>query len=162
MLQALVDWAVATPLNEWVLSWNWTWVILEILHFTGLSLLLGGLLVIDLRYMGFLTRVPVRAIHKLLIIVFIGFGINLTSGILFFFGDPGRYAINIGFQVKFALIILAGLNVLWFYFKIDRKMHTWLDPDTPPALARFIASTSLVLWFGVLICGRMIPYVGTG
>ena len=100
--------------------------------------------------------------HKLLVIVFLGFAINLVSGILFFFGDPGRYAINIGFQVKFGLIILAGLNVLWFYFKVARTMHTWADSNTPPASAKLIASTSLVLWFSVLICGRLIPYVGTG
>lgn len=162
MLQALVDWAITTPLNSWVLSWNWTWVILEILHFVGLTLLLGGLLVIDLRFMGFLKQIPPMVTHKLLAIVFLGFTINLVSGILFFFGDPGRYAINIGFQIKFGLIILAGLNVLWFYFKVVRTMNTWADVDSPPASAKFIASTSLVLWFAVLICGRLIPYVGTG
>jgi uncharacterized membrane protein len=41
MLQVLVDWAVTTPLNAWVVNWNWTWVILEILHFFGLSMLFG-------------------------------------------------------------------------------------------------------------------------
>jgi hypothetical protein len=162
MLQVLDDWAVTTPLNAWVVNWNWTWVILEILHFFGLSMLLGGLLVVDLRYIGFLKNIQPSAIRKIIVIVFIGFGINLITGILFFFGDPGRYAINIGFQIKMALIILAGLNAMLFYYKIDSQIDRWRDADTPPKLAKFIACTSLALWFSVLICGRLIPYVGTG
>ena len=162
MLETLVAWASATPINEWVLSWHWTWVILEILHFIGLTLLMGGLLVIDLRYIGFLRGIPLHLTKPLLVLVLIGFLINLTSGLLFFFGDPERYAINIAFQIKLALLFSAGLNTIWFYFQVDRKSQTWTDKNTPPALAKVIASASLVLWFGVLICGRLIPYVGTG
>jgi len=162
MLEALIEWVGGTPVNSFVLSWNWTWVILETLHFIGLTLLLGSLLVIDLRLIGLFRHIPINATHQLLPWVFVGFGINLVSGVLFYFGDPGRYTINIGFQIKFFLIFLAGLNALWFYLTIYKEMHSWQPHGDTPALAKVIGCASLAVWFGVLIFGRLIPYVGTG
>ena len=162
MLQTIIDWAAATPMNPWVLDWNWTWAILETLHFIGLCMLLGSLLVIDLRLAGFFKQIPVAATHKLVGGGFIGFGINLTTGILFFFGDPGRYTLNIGFQIKFFLIILAGLNALWFFLALDKELQQWEPHGDTPGKAKLIGWASLTLWFSVLMCGRLIPYVGTG
>ena len=162
MIESFVAWVLSTPINKFVLDWNWTWVILECLHFVGLSLLLGSLLVIDLRLAGFFRRIPLAATHQLLPWVFVGFGINLVSGVLFFFGDPERYSINIGFQIKFFLIFLAGLNAVWFYLKIDKPMRDWDQHGDTPALAKLIGGGSLTIWFAVLIFGRLIPYVGTG
>ena len=91
-----------------------------------------------------------------------GFFINLTTGMLFLIGDPARYAVNIGFQIKMLLILIAGLNALWFAVKISPILIDW-DPygDTPSA-AKISAYVSLSAWFGILLLGRLIPYVGTG
>ena len=146
----------------WVTSVYWLWPVMETIHFVGLSLLLGGLIVIDARLAGFFRGVNIAATHKLLPWVFIGFGLNLITGTLFFFGDPMRYAVNIGFQTKMVLVVIAGLNALWFWWKINPVMHAW-EPDVdPPGLAKVIAWISLVTWTGVLLFGRLIPYVGTG
>ena len=162
MIESFIEWAAGTPLNSLALSWTWTWVILETLHFIGLSILIGSLLVIDLRLMGLFKGLPLAATKQLLPWSLVGFAINLLTGILFFFGDPGRYTINIGFQIKFLLIILAGLNAVWFKFAIDREMDNWDPHGATTGSARVIGLASIGLWFGVLILGRLIPYVGTG
>jgi len=146
----------------WISSVYWLWPLMETIHFIGLSLLLGGLIVIDTRLAGYFRGVNIAATHKLLPWVFIGFGLNLVTGVLFFFGDPMRYAINIGFRIKMVLVVIAGLNALWFWFKINPAMRSW-EPDTdPPVVAKLVAWISLVSWTGVLLFGRLIPYVGTG
>lgn len=162
MLESFAVSIIGSPLNLWIQSIYWLWPILEIIHFIGLSLLLGGLLVIDLRMAGHFRSLNPAATHKLLPVVFIGFGLNLTTGLLFFYGDPLRYAVNIGFQIKLVLITLAGLNALLYYLKISPVMHTWDAAAPSPTSAKFIAYGSLALWTGVLLCGRLIPYVGTG
>ena len=101
-------------------------------------------------------------IHKLLPLVFIGFGLNLVTGILFFYGDPMRYSINIGFQIKMFLVMLAGLNALLYWWKVSPLLGEWDNESAPPRIARFVAYASLLVWTGVLLCGRLIPYVGTG
>ena len=99
---------------------------------------------------------------RLLPIAAFGFVINMTTGILFFFGDPGRYAINIGFQAKMILVLLAGLNVLWFYLKVEPHMRVADPTHTTPLGAKLVAFSSLAIWLGVLLLGRLIPYIGTG
>ena len=162
MTESIVSWIEGGTLNTWVLGSSWIWPMMEILHFVGLTLLLGSLLVIDLRLAGFFRQINIVATHKLLPWVFIGFGLNLTTGVLFFFGDPGRYSINIGFQIKMILVLVAGMNALWFYWKINPVMRTWEPGCDTPAIAKTIAWVSLGTWFSVLVLGRLIPYVGTG
>jgi len=162
MLESIAASIVDGPLSLWIQSTYWLWPVLEIIHFAGLSLLLGGLIVIDLRMAGHFKAFDLAATHKLLPLVFIGFGFNLITGILFFYGDPLRYAVNIGFQIKMILVIVAGLNALLYYWKINPVMHTWDGAADSPAIAKFVAYTSLAVWFAVLVCGRLIPYVGTG
>ncbi len=146
----------------WVTSIFWLWPVMETLHFIGLSMLLGGLIIIDTRLAGLFRGINIAATHKLLPWVFIGFGINLVTGVLFFFGDPMRYSVNIGFQIKMVLVVIAGLNALWFWFRINKDMHTWAADADTPAEAKVVAWVSLVTWTGVLLLGRLIPYVGTG
>ncbi|MFM1895046.1 MAG: hypothetical protein RLZZ385_120 [Pseudomonadota bacterium] len=162
MLYTFAEYALDSGLNQLIANTYWLWPVLEILHFMGLSLLLGGLLVIDLRVAGHFRGFHPRGVHQLLPLVVTGLALNVTTGVLFFFGDPMRYAVNIGFQIKMGLVLLAGLNVLFYYLKIDPQVRTW-DGDTPsPTLAKAVAYTSLIAWFGVLLCGRLIPYVGSG
>ena len=157
-----VNWVASTELSAWILDKIWVWPTLETLHFFGLCLLLGGLLVIDLRLVGLFRRLDIVATHKLLPFVFAGFGINLVTGVLFYIGDPGRYSINIAFQLKMLLVLLAGLNALLFFWKINPVYASWGPHGNTPALAKAVGGASLLFWFGVLIFGRMIPYMGTG
>jgi len=162
MMETIIAWASSTALSIWVVDNMWVWPIAETLHFFGLSLLLGSLLLIDMRMIGWFKRIDIGATHTLLPLVFAGFAINLATGILFYFGDPGRYTINIAFHIKMVLIILAGLNALLYYWKIDPVISTWDAHGSTPVIAKVIGASSLLFWFGVLIFGRLIPYMGTG
>lgn len=162
MWETLALAVVDTPLNQLIQATYWLWPILEIMHFLGLTLLFGGLLVVDLRMAGFNVQLDLSATHKLLPVVLIGFAINLLTGILFFYGDPMRYSINIGFQIKMGLIVLAGINAGYFHWKLSPMVKALDAGATIPLQVKLIAMTSLSTWFGVLLFGRLIPYVGTG
>jgi len=162
MLESIALIIADGPLNLWIQSIYWLWPILEITHFIGLSLLLGGLIIIDLRMAGHFREFNLTATHKLLPIVFLGFGLNLLTGVLFFCGDPLRYSVNISFQIKMVLVAFAGLNALFYYWKINPVIHTWNTAAESPPIAKAVAYTSLITWTGVLLCGRLIPYLGTG
>jgi len=162
MLESFALSIVDGPLNIWIVSTYWLWPVLEIIHFTGLSLLLGGLIIIDLRIVGHFRTLSPVVTHKFLPAVLVGFGLNFITGVLFFYGDPLRYAVNIGFQIKMLLVVLAGLNALLYYWKINPLVHSWNSNTESPRIAKFVGYTSLSLWTAVLLCGRLIPYVGTG
>ena len=162
MLMTFAQSLSETSLHSWVVSQTWLWPTLEVTHFFGLTLLIGGLLVVDLRVLGAAASSPLLATYRLLPIVLVGFGLNLITGVLFIFGDPFRYAANIGFQAKMIIISLAGANALFHHVKVTPLLSAAsLSADAPMA-AKVSAAVSLLAWTTVLLLGRLIPYVGTG
>lgn len=160
---AILDWMEGTWLNSLMLDHAWTWVICETLHFLGMCMLFGPLIVMDLRILGFDRCVmPAPSVHTLVPLALSGFGINLATGILFFFGNPYRYAMNISFQLKMTLVLLAGINAIYFWRKASQILETMGPSDTAPLPLKVVGSSSLLLWTGVLCFGRLIPYLGTG
>ena len=136
----------------------WLFPMAEILHFIGLSLLIGALLVVDFRLLGFARGFPVTTVYRFLPLALAGFSINLVTGIMFFFSDPFRYYPNIAFRLKMLFIILAGLNAL--YFALTTNRHAALTGgEDPGAAIKTVSALSLLLWVGVIILGRFIPYV---
>ena len=160
-MESLINWMADSTFNEWTTAVGLVWPTAEIFHFLGLSLLIGSMLIIDLRLFGFFRTIRIETTHKLLRWALLGFGMNFITGLIFLFGNPVRYAENIGFRIKAVLIIVAGLNALWFYLAVRPKMATWGPDDEPPLVAKTVAVVSLGVWFAILVLGRMIPYVGT-
>ena len=159
----ILDWMEQTWLNGFMLDFSYTWVIMETLHFFGMCLLFGPIIVMDLRLLGFdRVRVPATALHTLVPLAMIGFAINLITGTAFFFGNPYRYAVNISFQLKMLLVLLAGLNVLYFWRMAAPVLAAGGPNDDPPYWLKAAGLSSLLLWTGVLAFGRLIPYLGTG
>ena len=163
MIETLTKEIMASQLSQWVQATYWLWPVLEIIHFFGLTLLMGGLIIVDLRMIGFFSTISLQGAKKLLPFVIFGFLLNLITGIFFVYGDPSRYAINIGFQIKLILILLAGCNAAIYHFKVESYVLDLGSSSRRPSIAiRLVGLTSLSLWTGVLLLGRLIPYVGTG
>jgi hypothetical protein len=160
MPKPMLDWIRDTDLSQWVTSGPWIWPALETMHFTGLCVLIGGLIVMDLRLIGYRRNLPLITVHKIMPLVFVGFGINLCTGLLFVVGNPHRYAVNYAFQMKMILLLLAGLNALLFRLTISPRMKHWTESTESPLPAKLMGSASLALWFGVGIHGRLITFFG--
>lgn len=161
MFQSLASSIADSGLNQWIAETYWLWPVLEIFHFIGLSIMLGALLIIDARLLGMLRTYDAGSVKRLVPLAWVGFCINLASGTMFFVGDPMRYSINIGFQLKMLLILIAGLNVVVYQLQVRPQLTGW-NTVSMPTVARLVAIASLATWGGVLLLGRLIPYVGTG
>lgn len=162
MLDFLAQAFLGSPLNQWILATYWLWPVMEITHFIGLTLLMGGLLVVDLRMLGMFNFLSISATHKILPVVLFGFALNLATGILFFVGDPMRYSVNEGFQLKMILVLLAGANAFLFHIRDALNPQSTIVLVLNKVDERIVAGLSLSLWTGVLLLGRLIPYVSTG
>jgi len=150
----------------WVNDFDWAWPVCEMIHFIGMALLIGSIGLLDLRILGVAKGLPIAKLEKLVPVGIAGFVANAVTGIIFVLanpsGGPVAYVTNFAFQIKMTLILLAGINALVFYFTgISRQMATLGPNDSAPANAKLIAIASLVLWFGVIIFGRLIMYNDT-
>lgn len=159
MLAALGTFLGNSPLNHFMVSVGPAFPACETLHFIGLSLLFGSLLLVDLRAMGFFREMPLIALHRLVPLALAGFAINLITGVLFVAYDPPTYFGNSAFMWKMVLIGLAGINALAFEFAVFRPLVAGNAAIERGALIKVLAGLSLLLWSGVLIAGRLIPFV---
>ena len=87
-----------------------------------------------------------------------GFVVMVISGVLLFYSGPVRASQNIFFQVKMAMIALAGLNAFLFHRSIYARVADWDEAPSPPRRARVAGFFSLLLWAGVVVAGRMQAY----
>jgi hypothetical protein len=150
--------ALARTVGAFVTETRWMWPTCETLHFIGLTLLLGVVVLVDLRVLGVMKGVSFASLHRLLPWAAFGFGVNVITGILFFVGMPGQYIHNKSFYWKVALVMLAGVNALYFTFLEE----PWaLEPgEDAPLTAKIAAASAMVLWVGVMYCGSMLPFLG--
>jgi uncharacterized membrane protein len=134
------------------------WAACEALHFMGLAILFGMVLIIDLRILGFLKGVSFESIHKLLPFAAAAYSVNLITGMTFFIAASDQYTGNPVFYWKVGLLLLAAANASYFTVFDD----TWVlkAGDEAPARAKFAAAAALVLWIGVMYAGRMLPFIG--
>jgi uncharacterized membrane protein len=119
---------------------------------------MGVVLLIDMRMLGVVKNVSFAALHRLLPWAVLGFAVNLLTGMLFFAGRSSQYTTNSVFQWKMALVILAGVNAL--YFTMFDETWTLKAGDDAPVMAKVMAGSALFLWIAILYCGSMLPFLG--
>jgi hypothetical protein len=127
----------------------------EVGHLFGLTLLLGTVLVLNLRLLGAIMPRPsipeiARATTPLL---WTGVALTLGSGLLLFLAEAIKCYYNVAFWYKMGLLIAA----IVFQLIVHRKLT--LAPGLSTSFTKGAAVISLVLWFGVAVAGRAIAFV---
>ena len=153
----ILHWIRDTSLGVTVRQSRWMFATGETLHFLGLSLLVGGILIVDLRLLGFLRRISMRSALSFLPFVITGFVINLLTGILFFAADPMMYWPSPAFKLKMFLILLAGINAVFFTLFLHRQALVLGEDDQATTFMKVSAGLSLSFWLLVLLLGRLLP-----
>ena len=137
---------------------TWLFAVGETIHFIGLSFLMGAMLVVDLRLLGVMKQIPLKSVLALLPIAIFGFALNLISGVAFFFSNPLSYWPNPAFKLKMFLIVLAGLNALYFEVFEHKPIVAAADQHGDTTMhTKVTAALSLALWLLVIFWGRSLP-----
>ena len=130
----------------------WAYPALEVVHIFGIALLVGNLVLLEIRVFGRGSTLDVRALATLsLAIAGIGFSLAAASGLLMFATQAAELLTNRVFTLKMILLMLAGCNAAWF--------HGRGSLDKLDALARWQMVLSTLIWLAVISCGRWIAYV---
>jgi Family of unknown function (DUF6644) len=152
-------WLESTWIAETVRTVPWVYPAVETAHYVGLALLVGGIMLIDLRLLGFAKSLPIRSMIGLLPWVWVGFVINVLSGSTMFIYGATNFATNPAFLLKMTFMVLAGINALIFTIAASRSGDQWIDSGSVPVFVRAVATVSLVLWLCVVTTGRWMAYI---
>lgn len=124
------------------------------MHTIGLGLVAGTTFMMNLRLLG-MTTMPVKPLTKLYPIIWYGFYLNLITGVLLIMADATTKLMNWDFWVKMVLIAIG----LVIQTRIQKRMLA--EPgDGVPAGIQGLAWLSLFCWFGTILAGRLLAYVG--
>jgi hypothetical protein len=160
MLDGFAFWLRGTPLSEAIRVAPWLWPLCEILHFCGLSLLIGVAGFFDLRLLGFMPRVPMSAAWKLMPWAKAGFALSAITGLTFFVGAPDQYVNNPAFYGKVLFLLVANLNAAYFEVVYRKPVESRALDGAASGAFKAIALVSIVSWFFVIYWGRMLPFIG--
>ncbi|MBL0418947.1 hypothetical protein JI739_01185 [Ramlibacter sp. AW1] len=132
-------------------SHPWAYPALEVVHITGIALLVGNLVLLELRVFGQGASLPVHALARLSVSLSLaGFALAAASGLLMFSSQPAELLANGAFRLKMLLLAAAACNAAVFHL---RRSLERLD-----AGARMLMVVSTLIWLAVIACGRWIAY----
>ncbi|MEE8307557.1 MAG: DUF6644 family protein [Gammaproteobacteria bacterium] len=154
-----LGWLETTAIANAVRTIPWIYPTFESLHYVGLAFLVGSIMLIDLRTLGFARSLPLRSIIGLLPWVWAGFIINVSTGSIMFIYGATAFGLRWPFLMKMLCLLMAGLNALAFDLSTKRFGGHWVESDTPPLPVKVFATLSLILWLCVVTFGRWMAYV---
>ena len=159
-LTALQNSSIATGIRNSLLLFP----MLEATHVIALGLVFGTIMIVDLRILGVAGRERSyeRVSAEVLRWTWAAFGLAVLTGSLMFITNARVYVDNTFFRIKFALMALAGLNMLVFQLTAGRRGGDWGENAAVPRLAKAAAVLSLLLWLGVIFMGRSVGFTTTG
>jgi hypothetical protein len=159
MRMEFLVWLENTGIANAIRTSPWLYPAFETGHYIGLSLLVGGIMLIDLRVLGFARSLPLKGMIGLLPFVWAGFVINVLTGSMLFIYGATSFGTNGAFLLKMTFMLIAGLNALAFDFSVRRSGGSWVAADRPPSLVKGFATASLVFWLCVVTTGRWMAYI---
>jgi hypothetical protein len=149
----------ASALGQAMRQWLWLYPSVEIVHITGIALLVGSIAILDLRLLGLSRSVSVRRLAAHILPWSIAsFALIVPSGLAMFVAHASDLLSNPLFAVKMGLILLAGVNAGLLHAGALRRAGEWDVDAMPPIAARAAAAASLLLWVSVIACGRLLAY----
>jgi len=149
----------ASGVGRWMRESLWAFPIVETVHIVGFALLVGSIVALDLRLAGLARRIPITRLASFIVpLAFVGFLVALPAGLLMFTAHTADYLGNTVFMLKMGLILAAGANAAWLHTG-PLAQAAGFDVDAmPPAAVRVAAVVSIVIWIGVIACGRLLAY----
>ena len=156
LLGALEEGSIASAMRDSL----WLFPLVETIHIIGFSILVGAVIMFDLRILGASKRISVRMLARHLLPWSVGALLLIVpTGTLMFASEASDLVGNRAFVVKMLLLMLAGANAGAFHLGSFRDAELWDQNAPSPTGAKLHAIASMLIWIGVITCGRLIAYV---
>ena len=155
-LNWLQDTPIAIAIREHEILFPW----IESFHVLAIVLVVGTISIVDLRLLGLASRNRAVTIlmRETLPCTWAAFVVAVVTGSLLFSSNAPKYAHNVYFQAKMALLVLAAGNMMVFHLIGARDIVRWDATAATPIAAKTAGGISLLVWIAVVVCGRWIGF----
>jgi uncharacterized membrane protein len=155
MLLHLCRWLQENSIIAVLNGTSWTAAVLEIIHYFSMFILVGSMIIVDLRVLGLVGRRQDATLlaDRLFPWMWISLLFNFLSGFIMFAGSATSYYHNDIFYDKVIVVLLA----IAASITVQQKLRRWNQSPAMPAWAKLIAVLSIGLWIGAIIAGVEVP-----
>lgn len=159
-LLEIMQWIQDTPIGTQIRESIWFFPIIEGTHVLGLAASVGIIYYFDLRLLGYnMRRQSISEVrNQLLPWAMPGFIVMMISGALLFWAQAAKAYVSIFGQIKFAALVLAGINILVYHGITESTIAEWDKQPVPPLKVRMAGLFSIVLWTVIIAAGRLMAY----
>lgn len=138
----------------------WMYPIVEVVHIVGFVILVGSVLMFDLRVLGLSKQIPVSALSRhLLPWSLAALVLIVPTGLLMFSAHAGDFLGNRAFILKMGLLMAAGINAVIFHNIPYQSVKDWDTGVRAPLSAQVSVAASIAIWLAIITCGRFLAYV---
>jgi len=149
----------ALPIARMMRESLWAYPIVETIHIVGFVILVGSVVMFDLRVLGLSKNLPVRGLSRHLLPWSLGaLALIVPTGFLMFTAHATDFLGNRTFQLKMALLMAAGINAVVFRTGPYQSVAHWDVGTRAPLAAQASVAASIVLWIAIISCGRLLAY----
>lgn len=138
----------------------WMYPLVNAGHILGVALLVGAIVPLDLRLMGFVRGMPLApALRTLGGVAAMGLALAAIFGLLLFTTRASEYIRSPFFLAKVGLIGVGVANAVLLRITLPWQLVTDASPTaTIPVRVRVAATLSLTAWVATLVLGRLVGY----
>lgn len=155
----ILHWLENTTWASGIRQSLWLYPALEIVHITGIVILVGAAFMFDLRLLGFSKNLSISDLSRhLLPWSQRGLLLIIPSGILLFMTDSETLGRDPTFWLKMFLLLLAAFNAFAFHKWIFKHQINSRVPGKILWSSRISALVSIIFWIAIIACGRLLAY----
>jgi hypothetical protein len=159
-LRQLFEWVDMFESSIALRESTYMWGIILVIHLMCMSWFAGLIVMMDLRLLGVGNmQTPFSQVQRRLFPWQMGsMTLTVITGLVLVYAQPLNYYANIFFWMKMIGMAIAGVNALAFNYISYETIAQWDAGVLPPFGARLAGLLGVVLWAGVVMCGRLLPY----
>ena len=154
-------WLASTPPSVFIQEHNaWTVPAIQSVHIVGIALVMGSVLMIDLRILGlaWTERTLQETTSRFGPWLTGSLWLLLATGLLMVVGEPVRELVTFSFWLKMALVALGAAVAVAFQRALRRHDQQWEGTLVHRPSIKALAVLTFLVWVGVIFLGRLIAY----
>lgn len=143
-------WIEESALGTYVREGLWGFPLALAMHAIGMAMVLGVVVVTCLSVLGHVRQIPVLSYSGLFAVGWLGFIINLVSGLMLYSSNPTEYTFQAVFIAKIALLLVGGI--------LMKVMMVQVRSGREQGVAKLVSVLCLASWIGAVVTGRLMAY----
>jgi hypothetical protein len=157
---AFAEWLSQTALSLAIQSHEWVIPSLQSVHIVAIGVVLGSVLMIDLRIIGWAGRDQSLAQTTARFGPWLSWAlfVLLVTGAAMIVGEPARQLLALSFWLKMGLVGIGSLVALMFKRSLERHGDHWETVRLEQKNVRVLAAVTFLIWIAVVVLGRLIAY----